>query len=271
MNNHKETYETIKKDFCHLFQFKTHGDTLELITPLVTLTDKFVSVFVTQRSNKLIITDGGWINQNIYEYAVKLDDIDILSVILSQYKEYYNIQQTIGNGHNMYFKSVTKSELLSAAVFDLANFIVGIVNSYALDYRDKKEKEDRDKFRTETNDFFKEHYRENFRSNFEVSRGIKFNGVLTINQRLHLFEYVTGSTPHYFEQDLRSAIVDFQLIEVAPTIQVVDNRIAIFNDLSIGYKHGCPPILVQHLDKYTTHEHLLRSKREDVLSIISPN
>jgi hypothetical protein len=271
MNDHKQTYDTIKKDFCHLFQFKTHGDTLELITPLVTLTDKFVSVFVTQRGEKLIITDGGWINQNIYEYALKTDDIDIVSVIISQYKDYYNIQRTVGGGYDMYYKSVTKSELLSAAVFDIANFIVGVVNSYTLDYRDKKDKEERDRFRTETNDFFKEHYRENFKSNFEVERGIRFNGVLTINQRLHLFEYVTGSTSHYFEQDLRSAIVDFRLIEDTPIIPYVENRIAIFNDLSAGYKNGCPPILVNLLDKYTNNEHILRSKREQIFSIISPN
>jgi hypothetical protein len=270
MNNHKQTYDTIKKDFCHLFQFKSHGDTLELITPLVTLTDKFVSVFVTQRGDKLIVTDGGWIHQHIYDTTLKLDDNEIVLIILNQFKEYYNIKQTIGDGNNMYFKSVTKSELLSAAVFDIANFIVGVINSYAVDYRDKKEKEDRDKFRTETNVFFKENFRENFKSNHEVAKGVRFNGVLTINQRLHLFEYVSGSTNHYFEQDLKSAIIDFQLIENIPIISFVKNRIAIFNDSSLGYKNGCPPILVKHLEKHTSHEHILRSDREQVISIITP-
>ena len=140
--NHKQTYEAIKKDFCHLFQFKAHGDTLELITPLVTITDKFVSVFVTQRGDKLIITDGGWIHQNIYDNPTESDDREIILIALEQYKEYYHIQQTIGNGHKMYFRSIIKSELLSAAVFDVANFIVGVVNSYSLDYREKKESEE---------------------------------------------------------------------------------------------------------------------------------
>ena len=182
--NHKDIFDIIKKDFCHLFQFKIHGDTLEVITPLVTLTDKFVSVFVTQRGDKLIVTDGGWIHQNIYEYPNEFDDKEIVFVLFNQYKEYYNIKHTDNKTNPMYFRAITKIELLSAAVFDVANFIVGVVNAYAVDYRDKKDKEERDKFKSETNDFFKEHYKDNFKSNYQVFDGIKYNGALIIKNKI---------------------------------------------------------------------------------------
>lgn len=269
--NHKQTYEIIKQDFCHLFQFKAHGETLELITPLVTITDKFVSVFVTQRGDKLIITDGGWVHNNIYENPLEPEDKEIISIAIEQYKEYYQILQTIGNGHNMYYRAVTKTELLSAAVFDVANFIVGAVNSYTLEYRDKKDREERDKFKSETNLYFKEYYNDKFKSNSEILSGIRYNGVITINNRLHLLEYVTGSTSRYFEQDIKKAIVNFNLIEGKPVMEFVANRIAIFNDQSLGFQKGCPPVLVELLNKYTSQEYILRSKREQILSIITLN
>lgn len=268
--NHSNTYETIKKDFCHLFYFKSHGNTLEVITPLVTLTDKFVSIFVTQRGNNLIITDGGWINQEVYGHTTYHDDKEIVWLAINQYKAYYNINQTNGNGHTFYFRSVDRVELLSAAVFDLANFIVGVVNSFTLEYKEKKEIEERDRFKSETNDFFKEHYNERFDTNKEIINGVKYNGVLSIANKLHLFEYVTGSSNRYFEQDLRKAIINFQLIEENPVMEYVGNRIAIFNDQSLGYQNGIPPILVEHLEKSTSHI-LTRTNRDKVFSIISPN
>lgn len=268
--NHSKTYERIKKDFCHLFGFKSHGNTLEVITPLVTITDKFVSVFITQRENKLIVTDGGWIFNEVYDNSNDHDDHQIVTLLINQFKEYYNIKQTKGNENVHYFRAIDKIELLSATVFDLANFVVGVVNTYALNYKEKKEIEERDKFKAETNDFLKEHYKTAFRSNIEIIKGVKYNGVLTIKNKLHLFEYVTGSTNRYFEQDLRKAIINFQLIEEAPIMSNVENRIAIFNDQSIGYQNGLPILLISHLEKSTDYQ-LKRTDREEVFSIISNN
>lgn len=269
--SHKTIFDIVKMDFCHLFQFKIHGDTLEIITPMVTLTSKFVSVFITQRGEKLIVTDGGWIHQNIYDCDLDLEDKETVFLIFDQYKKYYNITQNKNKSNPMYFRAVTKIELLSAAVFDVANFIVGIVNSYTLDYRDKKDKEDRDKFRSETNDFLKMHYKDNFRANHPVF-DVKYSGAIIINSKMHLFEYVTGSNSRYFENDLRRATINFQLIQEKPyVLSHVANRIAIFNDDSLGYQNGFKQILVNHLEKSTTHERLLRSKREEIFSIINPN
>jgi|AntRauTorckE5430_2_1112549.scaffolds.fasta_scaffold03162_3 hypothetical protein len=265
---HFETYKRIKEEFCHLFNFKSHGNTLEIITPLVTITNKFVSVFITPRGDKLIVTDGGWIRQEVYDHSIISDDRDIVSTLIQQYKKYYHINQTSGDGNIFYFRSIDKIELLSSAVFDIANFIVGVVNSYSLEYKEKKEKEDRDNFKSETNDFLKQHYHKNFKSGSELVKGVRYNGILTINSRIHLFEYITGSSTRYYENDMRKAIVNFKLIEDNPIKEYVDNRIAVYNDVALGHEE-ISLTLKNYLEKHT-NKTFVRSEFSQILSIIQP-
>ena len=141
--NHFDTYKRIKKEFCHLFQFKSHGNTLEVITPLVTITNKFISVFITERGNKLIVTDGGWISQEVYEHSMIGDDRDIILTLIAQYKKYYHINQTSVNDSIFYFRSINDISLLVSSFFDVANFVVNVVNSCSLNYKEKKEKKNK--------------------------------------------------------------------------------------------------------------------------------
>lgn len=267
---HKNTFEIIKKEFCSIFSFKTHGDTLEVITPFATITDKFISVFVTERNGKIIVADGGWIEENIYEHPLLGDDKEILEIVVDQYLHHFAILTTIVKGRGkVYYKSTTKFELLPACVFDLANFIVSTVNANALDYKTKHEKEERDKFRTETNNYLKLVFKDDFKANQEISQGIKYNGVITRHNKLHLLEYVTGHTPYYFDRDLYRVIVNFQLVESLFIHSHVANKIAIFNDKSAGYEQGVSPIIVEHLSKFTTRDFITRSNIDIIKDIIS--
>jgi hypothetical protein len=268
--NHINTYERIKKDFCHIFSFKSHGDTLEIVTPFTTLTDKFVSVFVTQRNQKLIITDGGLIGQNLYENNISPEDPEIVDYVSEQYKKFYNIQETSNKIEIYYFRSIQKIELLSAAVFDLVNFIVGTVNSMTVQYKRKKILDEKDRFVSETNNFLKENYQQNFKSNREIVKGLRFNGVITHNGGLTLIEYISGHSSKYLEKDFTKAIVNFQLIKEINYNINIKNKIALINDKSIGYKNGVPVILSNHLSKFS-NTIIKRTQQEELLQIISNN
>ncbi|WP_375562019.1 hypothetical protein ACE193_05575 [Bernardetia sp. OM2101] len=275
MNNHIELYNLVKKDFCNLFSFKLHESTLEIITPLVTITDKFVSVFVTERGNRLIVTDGGWISQEVYGNSISSEDIETISVIFQQYKSYYNIQETKANSDStdiFYYVpiDIKKVELLSAAVFDVANFIVGIVNSHSLSYREKKEKEQRDRFKHDTNKLLKNIYKDSFSSHQNIGiQGVTYNGVIKYRSKLYLLEYITGSTTKYFQQDVRKATINFQLVEEVDYIfRQVESRIAIINDDSSGYQNnGFPIVLQKHLEK-STSDLIFRTENDKIFNII---
>ena len=50
--------KNIVEVYSRLWSFRERGDTVEIITPCSTTNDSFVSVFLTQRENEFIITDG---------------------------------------------------------------------------------------------------------------------------------------------------------------------------------------------------------------------
>ena len=269
---HNAIFDIIKKEFCSLFAFKSHGETLEVITPLATLTDKFISVFITHRGNDIIITDGGWITDNIYDCSFVEDEKDILDNLSKQFLSYFNILTTTVSGRGLfYYKKTNKIEMIPACVFDMANFILSVVNANSLEYKSQTDKLERDKFRKETNDYLKSIYNGQFTSNKEISRGLKFNGVIRKRQKLHLLEYVTGSTPRYIDQEIRRAMVNFQIVNDLPIISQVESRIAIFNDKSVGFQKGLPPILVEYLHKYTSREYITRSSIDIIREIIPTN
>ena len=58
---------------------RMRGDTLEVITPFATTNDKFVSVFISERKNGYVVTDGGWITNGIYDCDLPLlNDIRVM-------------------------------------------------------------------------------------------------------------------------------------------------------------------------------------------------
>lgn len=212
----KEIFNTIREEFCSLFHFKLHGDhTLEVITPIPTITNKFVSVFITVRKNKLIATDGGWISMEMYDHSIHNEDAEIASRVINQFERYYEMSQTEQAGIVYYFKSIEKNkkELLPNVVFEVANFVASAVGSYELSYREKKEKEQRDHFRSETNDFFQGKYGEIFRKNDSLVGGVKHNGIIRHLSHIVVIEYVSGHNETYFEQDMRKAILNHTLVE----------------------------------------------------------
>lgn len=100
--------KNIVEVYSRLWSFRERGDTVEIITPCSTTNDSFVSVFLTQRENEFIITDGGWISEKYYNDLIDLEDdhlIDCMNTILrstaylhlKQKREYFIIKKQTTN------------------------------------------------------------------------------------------------------------------------------------------------------------------------------
>ena len=116
-------FNHIKTSFDSLWLIRPRGNSFEIITPFPT-SDKFVSVFLTQRDDKYVVTDGGMIFDKTYVG----DDISDSSKLYKKTKDFlihdYNIAITKSlTGKIIYYKSTTDEKFIPNLVFDVGNFV----------------------------------------------------------------------------------------------------------------------------------------------------
>lgn len=263
--------EQIKKSFCNLTSFKERENALEIITAFSTINNKFVSVFITITNQKIVITDSGWIDQNYYDTPYFEESVDLIRRIIASYSLNYKVKSTLDkSGIEYYYKICNKIEEIPSVVFDLANFIVGTVNSFCIQYKDEKEEKERETFRSDANSFLKVNYNEEvkLRHFLDDFKNIKFNAIVTKKSKLNLITYVTGSTPNYFENDLRKSIVNFEIALKSKYEHLIDEKITILNDKSEGYSPEKSSSIFQLLNEKTTKEPIKWSEKERILEYI---
>lgn len=267
----KTVIEQIKKSFCNLTSFKERDNALEIITAFSTINNKFVSVFVTITNQKIVVTDSGWIDQNYYETPYFEESEDLIRRIISSYSMNYKVKSTLDkSGIEYHYKICNKIEEIPSAVFDLANFIVGAVNSFCIQYKDEKEEKERETFRSDANTFLKTNYVDDvkLRHYLDDFKNIKFSAIVTKKSKLNLITYVTGSNSSYFENDLRKSIVNFEISLKSKYEKLINERLTIINDKSEGYSLEKSASILQLLNEKTTKEPIKWSEKERILEYI---
>lgn len=64
--NFENLFHEVSRDYAAMWDFKFRGTTLEIVTPHSTISDKFISVFLTERDNFFVITDDGYLHLGDY-------------------------------------------------------------------------------------------------------------------------------------------------------------------------------------------------------------
>lgn len=266
-----DIFNAVKSDFCELTTYKVRNNSIEIITPFSTLNDKFVSIFVKYSQNQLIISDGGWIDLNYYEVNINEESEAIIDRVTSYYLQNYQIKTTSDNAGTLYYFKVCKSlEEISSAVFDLSNFIVGVVNALGITYKDEKEEKEKETFRQDANSFLVSNFNDNvrLRKSLDDFTNIKFNAIINKGSELNLITYVTGSTPYYFENALSKTIVNYEISEKSKYNSFVKERISIINDLANGYHPEKSRSILNLLAEKTTKEPIKWTEKEQLLEYI---
>lgn len=267
-----ELFNAIKKSFCSLISYKTRpGNVLEIITAFTTLNSKFISVFLKYEKEKFVITDGGWIQSNFYENPIYEESEEIIKKVILSFQQSYEIKITIDkSGLAYYYKTCNEPNQVASCVFDLANFIVGAVNSHCIHFKDEKEEKERDTFRKEANGFLKSNYGDNVKLTQALDDfpSIKFNAIVNKRSRLYLITYITGSTPYYFDNDLRKTIVNFEITERSKYKDIINEKISIFNNRSEGYHPDRVNSLLELLREKSTREPINWTEKEKILELI---
>lgn len=268
---YQEIFEKIQKGFCGLTKFKVRNNTLEIITAFSTVNNKFISVFITFLEDKIVLTDNGWLHQNYYNTPTIEESEDLIKRVTLFYMQTYNIKVTEDSDTVFYYyKSTMNYDQIPSLVFDMANFLVGVINASCIPYIDEKEIKERETFKKDVNDFLSINYADlvKFRSPLQDYPTIKFNAIITSKSNLFIITYVTGSSNSIFDNDLRKSIVNFEFAMRSKYIKQIKERITIFNDSSEGYNPNKSESILELLSEKTTKEPIKWSKREKILELI---
>ena len=205
-----------------LWNFKQRGETVEIITPCFTTSDSFVSVFLTQRGDEFVVTDGGWISEKYYNDLIDLED-NHFNRLYEYYLTQYNISTIEAKERLFYYKKTTNWAMIPNLVYEVANFISAIgrfrkhADSFIASFKSKEQV-----------DFGK--------SIHERYSRVKFNAVIKNNNRLSLVNYITGSTDYNFINSIGKTNMNFEIIEKSGMTDFIDKKIALVNDMASGYK-----------------------------------
>ena len=225
-----KVFKTITTAFQSLWNVKDYGKTLEIVTPVATINNMFVSVFVTKRGDDYIATDGGWIDAGLYECEVDWKS-HIFKRIGAYYMENLGILKLESKGQSFYYKRINKLELLPNIVFDLSNFINAIISSSCIKLTADREELT---FKKNVRGYMRKRFgNERFEFDKSLSKDstIRFNAVERNKNGVNLFNFVAGSNSTYYANSLCRSNTNFQMIlplhqefNVKRTVTLLDDR-----------------------------------------------
>ena len=225
--------------------FKMRGDTIEINTGVATLTNHYVSVFISFSSGIYVVSDGGWLDRQYYDNITSSEDEDTFQRVEFQYRNHYNIKRTVHKDGTKYnFKKTEKVEMISLLVHDVSSYVASVVNSQSIAFNEAKAQSQRTTFYKDVTDFLKDAYGSNLDTNSSLQNynnelsGIKFNAIIRLPTTTHLLMYVTGYTPQHFIKDACEATVNFQISKKYAPKSAAFKRTAIVNTQAEGHVLG---------------------------------
>lgn len=274
MSKYQNIYENIKFCFDQLWTFKYRGDeTLEIITPYSTTSNKFVSLFLTKRDDKFIISDGGLLNSEVYESKVDYDNQCLLK-ILYHYENHYQIKTTTDNkGYKHYYKTTTDEILIPNLIYDLAQFISMCVSSATVEFEDLQEKEEKETFRKNANAFLESFVSKDdtrFRASLdkEKYRTVRFSAIIERRSRLSLVSYVTGTNIANYSNSIARTNLNFEIATSSKYNPYIENKIVLMNDSADGYVPQSLYNQLNILKEHTNNQEPIKWSEKDKLKVL---
>ena len=225
----QDLFDSIKETYNSLWHVRVLGNSLEIVTPMVTTSEAFVSVFVTKRGDDYVVTDGGWISEGYYECDIDLQG-KAYQRLFQYYIDNYHIMQTVGRGRTLFYKRVRDKMLVVNAVFELSHFISSVVSGANIQFQaDKKEIT----FRRSVRDFLATEFEEGF---FKFSQrlapnsSIEFGAVSNLGGHLQLLNVVTGSNTGYYRDSLCRSNMYFDYARSVAERYRINKTIALLDD-----------------------------------------
>lgn len=234
----EKIFSNIKQDFNSLWKYKLRGDTLEIITPFTTLAGSFISVFLTQREDRFIVSDGHRLIDNINDNNFGTNK---RTVYFQEIASHYDVKRT---ETDFFFKSTRDMNLLSSYIYDIVFFQNAVFdNIYADDVFFSSEAQDH-WFSTKVNDLLAKKIDENKKYNrvfrvqkkHQLIKNFGFNTVLEYQgcPTIWAAMYISGSTPGIYADHICRATAGFMYVRSVDELAKNIKLAAIFDDYAKG-------------------------------------
>ncbi|MGQ3678885.1 hypothetical protein [Tenacibaculum discolor] len=275
MNKLQKIALNVRNSFDQLWSLKLRGtDTIEISTPYSTTTSKFVSIYVTERNGKFIITDGGLLNSEAYESAIDYENQCLLK-ILYHFESFYEVKRTQDKlGVKHYYKTTKEEKLIPNLVYEMAQFVSMCASAATVQFEDPKELEERKTFRTKASAYIHTNFQKDnvrFRANLDKDefRSVRFSAIIERKNRLNLISYVTGSNPANFIGSIAKANMNFEIASGSKYGRVIQNKLVLINDTADGFIPAKLNKQLNLLHEHTGQEPIPWTQRERLLAILN--
>lgn len=204
-------YDIVTSSFSSLWKIKKHGETIELVTPIPTVNDNFVSIFITERSDEYIVTDGGWIEGGMYDFTI------FQKYKYGKYKTYfcdiYSIKTTEAKGYTFFYKKTSDIMLLPNLVFDVSNFVASLISTNTASY-EAFASEDRTlkTFRRKANNYFRETPQNDFLFRHKIDEELDICCDAVSPQMKIIVNYISGSDRYAYARSIFKCNTNFDVL-----------------------------------------------------------
>jgi len=221
-------FNQIVETFNSLWHIRVLGESLEITTPMVTTTNKFVTVFITKRDEYYIVTDGGWICSGKYECEVD-STRRFYNKIFNYYLQVYNILVTQGRGNTFYYKREVNKNLVVNAVFELSNFISSVVSTSEVQFIvDKKEIRFNSQAKSYMHSVFGDRIK--YEEQLIPYSSVKFSAVSRYNGATQVVNFISGSTASYYNSSLCKSNIHFDMLKDIENAIKLNHKISLLDD-----------------------------------------
>lgn len=110
----------LKGSFNYLWKLRPRKESLEITTPFVTINSDFVTVFLTKKDNKWIVTDGGWLDEGKYGITANQKDVAV-----DYFRKEYEIKTTVrkSDGRIINYLEASEERMIPTIVYNLGTFV----------------------------------------------------------------------------------------------------------------------------------------------------
>lgn len=121
MNEFQNLINVFSKYSKLLWHLSLKGGSLKVITPIITVGDVFITLFVARRPNCYVITDGGWIDKG--GYNENIPNIGNSIQIARDIAALHCVKETEGKGLVYFYVKTSNIESVPHLILNFASFI----------------------------------------------------------------------------------------------------------------------------------------------------
>ena len=229
----KDLLNDIITAYSSLWSFKKRGNSIEIVTPVSTTNDVFVSVFLIMRGDEYVVTDGGWIDAGVYDID-EVNNIQFESII-SHYKSAYGIISLRAKELTYFYKKTCNPVFVPNFVFDVSSFVGGIVNSSLAEVSRSADKK-YNIFAREARKFLIQNVpdelilpRHYLKARFP---SLNFGAAIKTGNHISLFNFSSGSCDSYYVNSLCKSKASFEIVHNDDCEGLFKNKIILLDDTS---------------------------------------